>query len=330
MQPGPRNLLLVLGTAAAAFGGWRHFHPPLPPVAPEPVPPPKAYAELIRRGPYTVARVLDGDTVKLDNGETVRLIGVDAPEIHHPELPVQRFGQEAADFMKRLLDGFEVTLELEPEDPVDKYGRTLAYVWKGKVLANEEILRRGYAYAYTRFEFRRRDEFLALEREARQAQYGLWHLALRDGRIANLVTRYDRLNLEGRKRFDEALDGLVEQFPADEGGKAVSAKPPPPPPQRPSGVIDFREASKHVGKRVTVEGRIMAARNTGKVCFLNFHTDYKRYLTAVILGRTLARFPEDPAKTYKGKLVRVTGEVHEKDGRLEIVVEETGQIQVVE
>ena len=331
MRRGPRNLLLLLGAGAAAFGGWRHFHRPEPAPSPAPEPSRSSWPELIRRGPHVVTRVLDGDTVKLDNGETVRLIGVDAPELHHPELPVQRFGQEAADFMKRLVEGFEVTLELEPEDTVDKYGRTLAYIWKGDKLANEEIIRRGYAYAYTRFEFRRRDEFLALEKEARHAQYGLWHLALRDGRIANLVTRYDKLSLEGRRRFDEALDRLAEQYP-DEAAvpKPAAAKAPPPQPPRPPGVIDWREASKHVGKRVTVEGRIVASRNTGKACFLNFHTDYKRYLSLVILGSTLKRFPSDPAVTYQGKRVRVTGEVAQKDGRLEIVIEETGQIEVVE
>ena len=42
-------------------------------------------------GPYRVTRVIDGDTIVLDNGETVRLIGVDAPETHHLEIPVQRF-----------------------------------------------------------------------------------------------------------------------------------------------------------------------------------------------------------------------------------------------
>ena len=47
-------------------------------------------------GPFRIIRVLDGDTIILDNGETVRLIGVDAPEIHHSEIPVQRFGEEAA------------------------------------------------------------------------------------------------------------------------------------------------------------------------------------------------------------------------------------------
>ena len=313
-------LALLLGGTAV----WRRVRGPS---LPEPAAAPAG--DLERRGPYTVTRVMDGDTIKLDDGETIRLIGVDAPEIHHPELPVQRFGQEASDFMKRLLDGFQVTLEVEPSEPKDKYGRTLAYVWKGDLLANAEIIRRGYAYAYTRFDFRRRDEFLALEREARRAQYGLWHLSLRDGRIANLLTRYDRLSQEGRKRFDEDLDSLILQYPADEGPVSPS-RPPPKPVALPDGVIPWRDAEASVGKRVTVEGRIAVARNTGKACFLNFHPDYKRYLSLVILGSGLKRFPGDPAKTYQGKTVRATGTVERRDGRLEIVLEQPSQVQVVE
>ncbi|MBW1741619.1 MAG: thermonuclease family protein [Deltaproteobacteria bacterium] len=88
------------------------------------------------RGPFRVTRVLDGDTIVLDNGETVRLIGVNAPELHHPEIPVQRFGEEATEFLKRLAEGFECTLEYEPNNLRDQYGRLLAYVFVGGRLAS--------------------------------------------------------------------------------------------------------------------------------------------------------------------------------------------------
>jgi len=165
------------------------------------------------RGPYRVARVIDGDTIVLDNGETIRLIGVDAPETHHPEIPVQRFGEEATEFLKRFAEGFECTLEYEPNNIRDQYGRLLAYVFVGDRLANAEIIRLGYAYAYTRFPFRRQAEFIALEHEARERQYGLWRLSLRDGRIANLAKRYESLSMEGRKRLDEIIEELVQRYP---------------------------------------------------------------------------------------------------------------------
>ena len=174
-----------------------------------------AVQSLPSQGPFRVARVLDGDTIVLDNGETVRLIGVDAPEIHHSEIPVQRFGKEAAEFLKQFIEGFECTLEYEPNDIRDQYGRLLAYVFVRGDLANAEIIRQGYAYTYTRFPFSRQAEFIALERKARENQYGLWHLSLRDSRITNLVKRYESLNMEGRKRLDEILRELVQKYPLE-------------------------------------------------------------------------------------------------------------------
>ncbi len=166
------------------------------------------------RGAVRVKRVIDGDTIMLGNGERVRLIGVDTPEIHHPELPVQRFGQEAAEFLRKMARGKHCTLEYEPPNYRDSYGRLLAYVSvEGKML-NEELIRRGYAYAYTRFPHRHADRFIELEREARRRQYGLWNYSLRDGRIARLVGRYESLSLQGRQRLDELLDQLVAEYAA--------------------------------------------------------------------------------------------------------------------
>jgi endonuclease YncB( thermonuclease family) len=69
-----------------------------------------------------VRRVIDGDTLTLENGEDVRLIGVDTPETKHPKKPVERFGKEAAAFTKRLVEGQEVQLEYNQQRK-DKYGR---------------------------------------------------------------------------------------------------------------------------------------------------------------------------------------------------------------
>ena len=60
-----------------------------------------------------VQRVIDGDTLVLDGGERVRLIGVDTPETVHPQKPVERFGKEASAFTRRMAEGKEVYLEYE-------------------------------------------------------------------------------------------------------------------------------------------------------------------------------------------------------------------------
>jgi len=58
----------------------------------------------------------------------------------------------------------------------DKYGRTLAYVYRisDKFFLNAEIIKRGYGFAYTRFPFQYMDEFREYEREAKANQRGLW------------------------------------------------------------------------------------------------------------------------------------------------------------
>lgn len=135
---------------------------------------PGAGAEPPARVWRTVERVVDGDTLLLDGGEKVRLIGVDTPESVHPRKPVQRLGKEAAAFTRGLVEGEPVRLTYD-WDPADRYGRTLAYAHlrDGRVL-NEVLLERGFARAYTRFPFEQSDRYRALERAARQAEVGLW------------------------------------------------------------------------------------------------------------------------------------------------------------
>jgi micrococcal nuclease len=121
-----------------------------------------------------VRRAIDGDTLALSTGETVRLIGVDTPETKHPKKPVERFGKEAAAFTKRLVEGKEVRLEYD-QQRTDTYGRTLAYVYLADgTFLNAEIIRQGYGFAYTRFPFQYLETFRRLEREAREARRGLW------------------------------------------------------------------------------------------------------------------------------------------------------------
>jgi micrococcal nuclease len=121
-----------------------------------------------------VVRVIDGDTLLLDNDERVRLIGVDTPESVDPRRPVEYFGKEAAAFVRRLAEGRRVRLESGDESR-DRYDRTLAYVYlEDGTFLNAEIIRQGYGHAYTRYPFRYAEQFRALEREARENQRGLW------------------------------------------------------------------------------------------------------------------------------------------------------------
>jgi micrococcal nuclease len=125
-----------------------------------------------------VTEVVDGDTVHVGRGwrrTSVRLIGVDAPETVHPEKPVEFYGVEASEFTGKSLTGKWVRLEFESGDQIDIYGRLLAYiVLEDGTLFNRDLVRLGYARAYTRFPFRYQEEFRLAQIEARNAGRGLW------------------------------------------------------------------------------------------------------------------------------------------------------------
>jgi micrococcal nuclease len=130
-----------------------------------------------------VTRHVDGDTVYitfkdppagLKKLEKVRMIGVDTPETMHPGKGLEYMGKEASDFTKNALLGKDVFIALD-WDSRDRYGRMLAYIYTpdGKC-HNAELIKQGFAHAYTRFPFQFLEEFRLLEKNARAAKKGLW------------------------------------------------------------------------------------------------------------------------------------------------------------
>ena len=161
---------LAVAVAIALRGGLPRSERPRPPAAIAPEAPRPAAPGATR----TCVRVIDGDTILLDGDERVRLIGVDTPELHRPNTPVQYYAREASAFTRRLVEHRKVHLEYD-HDRRDKYGRTLAFVYLSDgTFVNLEIVRQGSGFAYTRFPFRYLDEFRAAERAAREAGAGLW------------------------------------------------------------------------------------------------------------------------------------------------------------
>ncbi len=121
-----------------------------------------------------VQRVVDGDTVILARLGRTRLIGVDSPESVRPGYPVERFGRQAAEFARRTLTGQTVRLEFDRERR-DDHGRVLAYLYlPNGTCFNRELIRQGFAFAYTLYPFRYRLEFLRLEDESRIEGTGMW------------------------------------------------------------------------------------------------------------------------------------------------------------
>ena len=111
-----------------------------------------------------------------DQKVKIRMIGLDTPEVVDPRKPVQCFGREASARAKTILGGQAVYLETDPsQDTIDKYGRTLAYVWVNGRLFNLDMIADGYAFEYTYdLPYRYQADFKAAENDARAQSRGLW------------------------------------------------------------------------------------------------------------------------------------------------------------
>jgi len=126
-------------------------------------------------GLFVVERAVDGDTLLLQDGRRVRLIGVDTPETKHPHRAVEPFGPEACAFTRDHVEGRTVRLEFDKERR-DRYGRMLAYVYQGDWLLNEELIRAGLGRAVTHFPYSTamKRRFRNAQRQAREAGKGIW------------------------------------------------------------------------------------------------------------------------------------------------------------
>lgn len=126
-----------------------------------------------------VTKVIDGDTVKLENGETLRYIGIDTPEIKikqngHFLYKPQPFALEAKKLNEKLVKNKIVRIEFDVEK-TDKYKRLLGYCFIKDTLINAKLVEEGFAVTYT-FppNVKYTDIFVASQKTARQNLKGMW------------------------------------------------------------------------------------------------------------------------------------------------------------
>jgi micrococcal nuclease len=121
-----------------------------------------------------VVFVYDGDTVRLDNGQRVRYLGIDTPEMNYRNPPAERFAKDAKEFNKVLVANKRVRLEFDAEKK-DKYDRLLAYVYVDDIFINARLVEEGYAKVYIiPPNIKYADELLSLEQKAKQKKKGIW------------------------------------------------------------------------------------------------------------------------------------------------------------
>jgi micrococcal nuclease len=126
-----------------------------------------------------IARVVSGQSLEVLGMEAqpnlisqLRLIGLDAPDIR--QLP---WGEDAKQLVEGLIGGANQAVNLEFDlEAKDKFNRTLAYVWKDKLLLNEEVVKQGYALFVARSPNHKYDQRLERAQQwARIMGKGIWN-----------------------------------------------------------------------------------------------------------------------------------------------------------
>jgi micrococcal nuclease len=141
----------------------------------------------------SVTRVVDGDTidVRLPDGseDTIRLVGIDTPEVHVENDPTEyegvpdttagatclrEAGHDATTYAERELTGRNVTIAFDPQtDRRGGYDRLLAYVYADGQNVNYALVATGHARLYDT-EFALREDFTAAETRAQESGRALW------------------------------------------------------------------------------------------------------------------------------------------------------------
>jgi len=192
------------------------------------------------RWPTTrVLRVIDGDTVDTDKLDRVRLIGVNTPE------EGRCYDTAATRFTEQRLGGQVVGYELGVERK-DRYGRTLAYLYRDENMHNFDLVRRGYARVLTippndKYESR----FRRAAQRAQQTDVGVWGICEQRIRRAQASRRARRL---GARRLARERARAARQRRERERNRP-STPPAPDPPSGGGGGGSCLPSSACPGKR---------------------------------------------------------------------------------
>lgn len=173
-------LLLLLSTCTDAqvyewqdADGLKHFSDR--PVADAKVVDTKTLSAKPGQAFFRVKTIYDGDTVVLEDGRRIRLLGINTPEIRHRDRPADAGGDEAKRWLTDKLANAKVRLETGAEQ-TDDYGRTLAHLFtENKEHINLQLVAHGLA-AVSIFppNLLYVSELLQAQDRAERAKLGIW------------------------------------------------------------------------------------------------------------------------------------------------------------
>ena len=152
---------------------------------------------------YQVVRIIDGDTFEIQykgKPTSVQLIGVNAPEFVHPDIPPEPYGEEASKFLREVLLKKSVYLRFEDNER-DQYDRLIGYVYRSSddMFVNLEVIREGYGRVDPRhLPLKHEELFKTYQCRAREIQRGMWGVmfgkdrkVLSHSMVSSVSSRYD-------------------------------------------------------------------------------------------------------------------------------------------
>lgn len=140
---------------------------------------------------FKVSKVFDGDTILLEDGRKIRLLGINTPEIASFNKQAEVGGDKAFNWLKQQLSDKKVSIETDVEQ-FDKYGRTLAYIFReDNTFINLELLKTGLAFlSLFPPNLKYADSLIHAQQNAIQNNLGIWT------EKEYATARYDTLNLD--------------------------------------------------------------------------------------------------------------------------------------
>jgi len=153
--------------------------PPKISLIPTVTPTPTVTITLSEKQLVKVIRVVDGDTIEIENGQKIRYIGINAPEFFHDtngrKTGEECYAKESYEENKKLVEGKKITLVKDVSDK-DKYGRLLRYVYVDDLFINDYLIKNGFAKNMAiKPDLLYYQQFKIEEKKARENKHGLWN-----------------------------------------------------------------------------------------------------------------------------------------------------------
>jgi micrococcal nuclease len=172
---------------------------------------------------YEVSRVVDGDTIYLTNGDEIRLLGINSPEVGNC------YYSEATNYLKALIGDSKISIKDDStNEDKDKYGRLLRYIYVNGEMLNIKMVQEGCAEYMKEYPIIYAADFSEAENQANIAEKGMWGACDSDSVDATVVQKNDSTGLYISTVF---YDGVVPTVESDEyvevkngGSSAINLK----------------------------------------------------------------------------------------------------------